>query len=59
MLHVLLPTTPNPATGFLIFVARKSVIPSTLSVEDGLKLAISGGLVGPGVLPPSGAPSPG
>ncbi|MBI4227890.1 MAG: DUF502 domain-containing protein [Candidatus Omnitrophica bacterium] len=56
MVHVLLPSTPNPATGFLVFVDRKAVIPVDLSVEDALKLAISGGLVGPGVVPPRPAP---
>lgn len=56
MVKIFLPTTPNPTSGFLILVERRAVLPVALSVEDALKLVVSGGLVGPGVAPPS-APS--
>lgn len=49
VVNVLVPTTPNPTTGFLILVDRESVIPLEMSVEDGMKLVISGGVVGPPV----------
>ena len=44
---VFLPTTPNPTSGFLLFVARKDVIILDMTVEDAAKLVISAGLVYP------------
>lgn len=44
---VFLPTTPNPTSGFLLFVPRKDCIPLDMTVEQGVKLVISGGIVGP------------
>ncbi|ABK45177.1 protein of unknown function DUF502 [Magnetococcus marinus MC-1] len=45
--HVFVPTTPNPTSGMLLFVPKKEVIELNMSVEEGLKLVISGGLVIP------------
>ena len=45
---VFLPTTPNPTSGFLLFVPTKDVIELDMSVEDAAKLVISAGLVTPG-----------
>jgi uncharacterized membrane protein len=47
-LSVFLPTTPNPTSGFLLFVPRQDVILLDMSVEDAAKLVISAGLVTPG-----------
>lgn len=47
MVSVFLPTTPNPTSGFLLFVPAKDVISLDMSVEDGAKLVISAGLVMP------------
>lgn len=47
MLNVFVPTTPNPTSGFLLFVPKKDVIELNMSVEDGLKLVISCGIVSP------------
>lgn len=47
LVSVFLPTTPNPTSGFLLFVPRESLIPLDMSVEDGAKLVISAGLVVP------------
>ena len=46
-ISVFLPTTPNPTSGFLLFVPRKDVIFLDMSVEDAAKLVISAGLVTP------------
>ena len=46
-LSVFLPTTPNPTSGFLLFVPKKDVQILDMSVEDGAKLVISAGLVAP------------
>ncbi|GAA5069534.1 DUF502 domain-containing protein [Roseibacterium beibuensis] len=47
MVSVFLPTTPNPTSGFLLFVPRKDVTILDMSVEDAAKLVISAGLVYP------------
>lgn len=47
VVNVFLPTTPNPTSGFLLFLPRKDVIYLTMSVEQGIKLIISGGVVTP------------
>ena len=47
VVNVFLPTTPNPTSGFLLFVPIDQTIPLTMSVEEGLKLVVSGGLVVP------------
>lgn len=44
---VFLPTTPNPTSGFLLFVPEKDVLRLKMSVEEGAKLVISAGLVAP------------
>jgi len=44
---VFLPTTPNPTSGFLLFVPKSDVIELDMSVEDSAKLVISAGLVYP------------
>jgi uncharacterized membrane protein len=46
-LSVFLPTTPNPTSGFLLFVPKEDVIKLDMSVEDAAKLVISAGLVNP------------
>ena len=38
-------TTPNPATGVLIIVPENEIIPLDISVEEGMKLVMSGGAV--------------
>ncbi len=45
--HVFLPTTPNPTSGFMLFLNEKDIRHSGLSVEEGLKTLISGGMVAP------------
>ena len=47
MVSIFLPTTPNPTSGFLLFVPKKDVIELDMSVEDSAKLVISAGLVYP------------
>ncbi len=44
---VFITTTPNPTTGFQIFVARKDLIELDMPVEDAMKIVISGGIVIP------------
>ena len=47
MVSVFLPTTPNPTSGFLLFVPVVDIIRLDMSVEQAAKLVISAGLVVP------------
>jgi uncharacterized membrane protein len=44
---VFVPTTPNPTSGFLLFVPKDEIVPLRMRVEEALKLVISGGAVSP------------
>jgi uncharacterized membrane protein len=44
---VFLPTTPNPTSGWLALVPMDQVIDLDVSVEEGVKLVVSGGIVVP------------
>ena len=46
-LLVFVPTTPNPTSGFLLLVPRSEAIPVPFSVEEGVRLVISGGMLMP------------
>lgn len=46
-INIFLPTTPNPTSGFLLFVPRKDVVPLSMTVEEAIKMVISGGIVTP------------
>lgn len=50
LISVFLPTTPNPTSGFLLFVPKKDVKELNMSIEEALKLVISGGAVNPEVV---------
>ena len=47
LISVFLPTTPNPTSGFLLFVPKKDVTELDMPIEEALKLVISGGAVNP------------
>ena len=45
--NVFVPTTPNPTSGFLIFADSGEVIELDMTIEEGIKYVISGGIVNP------------
>jgi uncharacterized membrane protein len=45
--NVFVPTTPNPTSGFLIFADSGEVIELDMTIEEGVKYVISGGIVNP------------
>ena len=47
LMNVFVPTTPNPTSGFLLFLTRDNVISLDMSVEEAVKLVVSGGIVTP------------
>tara|TARA_B100001540_G_C15691620_1_gene589539 strand:- start:380 stop:1030 length:651 start_codon:yes stop_codon:yes gene_type:complete len=48
LINVFIPTTPNPTSGFLLFVPKKDLIYLDMSVEQAVKMVISGGIVAAG-----------
>ncbi|MBD3763855.1 MAG: DUF502 domain-containing protein [Rhodobacterales bacterium] len=48
LITVFVPTTPNPTSGFLVYVPEREVIYLDMKIEDAAKLIISAGLVYPG-----------
>jgi len=47
VVNVYVPTTPNPTSGFLLFIPRKDLIYISMSPEDAIKMIVSGGLITP------------
>ncbi|MFC1517122.1 DUF502 domain-containing protein [Candidatus Margulisiibacteriota bacterium] len=45
LLNVFVPSTPTPATGFMVLVPRNMVIPLDMNLDDALKLIVSGGVL--------------
>ena len=43
LVSVFVPSPPNPATGLFVFVAKEEIIETRVTVEEALKLVISGG----------------
>ena len=46
-MSIFLPTTPNPTSGFLLFVPKTEVAELNMTIEEALKLVISGGAIVP------------
>lgn len=47
LLNVYVPTSPNPTSGYFLLVPEKEVVPVDISVEEAMKLIVSGGLYQP------------
>jgi uncharacterized membrane protein len=56
--RVFVPTTPNPTSGFLELVPCDQVETTDLTVEEGIKLIVSGGVIGPDVIRGRRLPGP-
>ena len=50
MLNVFVPTMPNPTSGFLIFSPLEELTEVSMTIAEGIKYVVSGGLVAPPVL---------
>ena len=46
MISVLVPTSPTPLSGMLIYVKKSEIIDANISVKDALKIIAFGGIVG-------------
>lgn len=56
-LSVYVPTAINPTSGFLLFAPPEEVLEPGLTIEEGLKLVVSGGVVVPDARSPGGGPT--
>ena len=54
LVSVFMPSTPNPTTGFYQLVKKDRVVPLDITVEQGIQMVVSGGVI----RPPEDAGSP-
>ena len=47
LVNVFIPTTPNPTSGFLLFVPKRDLYYLNMSSEDGFKMLVSTAIVTP------------
>ena len=47
VVNVFLPTTPNPTSGYLLFIPRRELVELDMTVEEGIKMVVSGGIITP------------
>jgi uncharacterized membrane protein len=47
LVHVYVPTSPNPTSGYFLLVPEREVTSVDISVEEAMKLIVSGGLYSP------------
>jgi len=52
---VFVPTTPNPTSGWLLFVRAADLVTLDMSIEEGMKVVVSGGML----TPEAGSAAPG
>ena len=47
LVSVYVPTTPNPTSGFLVYVPKKDIVPLKIGVDEALKIILSMGIINP------------
>ena len=45
--QIFVPTTPNPTSGFMLYVKKQDTIKTQMTIDEGLKIIISGGMLAP------------
>lgn len=56
---VFIPSTPTPFTGWTLLFRREEIIPLDMSVEDGVKFFVSGGIASPQMFSQKSVPEKG
>ena len=46
--QIFVPTTPNPTSGFMLYIKKENTNETDMSIDEGLKIIISGGMLAPG-----------
>ncbi|MCK9224591.1 MAG: DUF502 domain-containing protein [Candidatus Muirbacterium halophilum] len=44
---IFVPTTPNPTSGFLVFLPKSEIIEINITMEEAMKIIVSGGVLSP------------
>lgn len=57
LVNVFIPTTPNPTSGFLLMIPKRETFPVDISVEEAMKMVISGGAFTPQLFPSTTPPT--
>ncbi len=52
LVGVFMPTTPNPTSGFIVFIPREDAIELSMSIDEAMKMVLTLGVVTPDVVPP-------
>jgi uncharacterized membrane protein len=50
LVSLFLPTTPNPTSGYLLYLPKDQIQDTNLTIEEGMKIIISGGILSPTAL---------
>ena len=58
LINIFVPTTPNPTSGFLLFIPKAELIVLNMSIEEGIKMVVSAGILTPPDRHPEGAERP-
>ena len=45
--HIIVPTTPNPTSAYLLFISKDQVKETDISIDEGIKAILSGGVITP------------
>ena len=45
--NLFVPTTPNPTSGYLIMIQKNKTIDANITVDEGLSIVVSAGMIGP------------
>ena len=45
--QIFVPTTPNPTSGFMLYIKKKNTKETNMNIDEGLKIIISGGMLAP------------
>lgn len=56
LVPLMIPTAPNPATGFLVLVPESEVIETDMTIEEAFRMVVSGGIVTPDTIAPKSGP---
>ena len=50
LVNVYIPTTPNPTSGYLEIIPEEDIVVIDMSIDDAIKMVVSGGMVSPEVI---------
>ena len=45
--HLFVPTTPNPTSGYMIYIKKSLAIETDISIEEAIRIIVSGGAISP------------